>query len=99
MNKEQQLKVRREILQALREELKRVWLPQVQSVIQDLIEVHTQAINLIEKNMYSGKISIDIESKINGLTHIREQFIFPEKFGEALVLIRLTLMGYRDEED
>jgi len=49
--------------------------------------------------MYSGKIEIDIESRINGLTHVREQFIFPEKFGEALVLIRLTLMGYGDKED
>ena len=49
--------------------------------------------------MYSGKIEIDIESKINGLTHVRKQFIFPEKFGEALVLVRLALMGYRDEED
>lgn len=97
--KKQQLETRKKILQSLREELKRTWLPQVQKVIQDLIEAHTQAINLIEKDLYFGKIEIDIESRINGLTHVREQFILPEKFGESLVLIRLTLMGYGNEED
>lgn len=97
--KKQQLETRKKILQSLREELKRAWLPQVQKVIQDLIEAHTQAINLIEKDLYSGKIEIDIESRISGLTHVREQLIFPEKFGESLTLIRLTLMGYGNEED
>ena len=97
--KKQQLETRKKILQSLREELKRAWLPQVQEVIQDLIEAHTQAIDLIEKDMYSGKIEVDIESRINGLTRVRERFIFPEKFGESWVLIRLTLMSYGNEED
>lgn len=99
IDKEGQLKTRREILKSLRKELKRAWHPRTQEVISGLIEAHVQAISFIKKDMYTGKVEIDIESKINGLTHVRQELSYFEKTLEAYFFVRLSLGNFGREED
>lgn len=94
MNRENELPIRKKIIEDLKLKLKtRAFIPSYQKLLGDLIESHTQAINMIEKGLYVGKVEIDLESKIAGLTHVEKNYDFSASIIEAFELVKISMIS------
>lgn len=93
---DESIEVRKQIIKSLKEDLKRAWHPEVQENLNNLIESHIQAINLIRLGVYTGKVEIDIEKQIHELSEMHKEMDIAAITCESHLLILLSIIGRKE---